>query len=267
MHIPQSSTPTASPLSYTSAKLSHHGQPLSQWTHQHPPPATPWMQCVSLPRPMTPSGSIFAAESYNVPAPFGHYPLGAYAPSMPPVPLPYSSPLSSSSSRHTSHSSRTSPAPLLHPLLSSHRMEFLIHTYPFTPDSIRVPQDLKEHQLGADAFHPPQNYIQIRLTADTAINPLVVQATGSLSVARIVRSLHEHIHTSIPRQQFSALKPETQAIAQRSFAARCASGRVGRDEGIKLLDVLGFGTKSAAFVGLKKGDDANEWVLLTALST
>lgn len=145
-------------------------------------------------------------------------------------------------------------------------MEILVHS-PFTPDSIRVPQDLKEHQLSADAFHPPQNYIQIRLTTDTALNPLVVQTGGSLSVRRIVRALHEHIHTFIPRQQFSALKPETQAIAHRSFAARCASGRVGAGEGIKLLDVLGFGTKGATFVGLRKGDDANEWILLTALST
>ncbi|KAJ6599265.1 hypothetical protein DFH09DRAFT_1356347 [Mycena vulgaris] len=282
MHVPQSATPTASPLSYVSAKLSQRGQSPPEWTHQHPssPPAAPWIQCIPLPHmgiPLSPR----LAEPGEVNNPAGassmyYPPPGPFAPYMPPVPLPrlnepsYSS---SSSSHHMSPSSRSSrsphtsshstyPSPLLHPLLSS-QISFPISVYPFSPARIRVPQDLKQHQFGADAFRPPQNYIQIRFSSDPAINPLVVQNLGSLSVAMILQSLHEHLHFLMPREQFTQLQVVNQATAKASYDHRMANSRgpSHQAEGIKMIDVLGWGANYMIFVGLRKGD-GDEWVPL-----
>jgi hypothetical protein len=122
-----------------------------------------------------------------------------------------------------------------------------------------VPQDLKEHDLSIDAFFPKQNCIQIQLTANKAEN-LVVQSSSSLSVAFILQSLHEHLHSAVPRQQFAALRPESLATAQKSLNARNAKIRGVVHQGVKVLDVLGFGATDVILVGLKKGDGVNEWI-------
>ncbi|KAJ7499126.1 hypothetical protein FB451DRAFT_1384861 [Mycena latifolia] len=282
MHVPQSATPTASPMSYVSAKLSQRGQSPLQWSHQHPPAPTaaPWVQCVPLPHVTPP---IFAEPPVpgsgwtSMPAGHSMYypPVGQFAPSMPPVPLPrlnQPSPISSSSSHHASrsaHSSRSSHTSsqsltYLHPLLHSQKIAFLISSYPFSLDMISVPQDLNQHTFSEDAFYPRQTSIKIKLSADKTTS-LEMKNLGSLSVSLIVQSLHEHLHAFIPREQFAQMQSATQAIAQASFRERIANNRYARGsanayEGIRMLDVLGYGAKDVVFVGLIKGGEAGEWV-------
>ncbi|KAJ7699883.1 hypothetical protein B0H17DRAFT_1195917 [Mycena rosella] len=263
MHVPQSTPYPGSPLSYVSGKLSQRGQPSLEWTRQHPPAptATPWMQCVPLPHLSTP---VFQ-DSSAVYKPTGHsstYYPGPFAPSMPPVPLPHLNQPSSisSSSRHTSHSSRSSHTSSshtyssLHPLLSSQTMTFPISSYPFDARLICVPTNL-QHKFCENAFSSA--LIKIKLCGDEAINPLVVQNLGSLSVAMILKTLHEHLHTLISRDHFTALHQTTRRIAQASNDERCACAN--RRVPMKMLDVLGFGAKDVIFIGLTKGIH-DEWV-------
>ncbi|KAJ7095192.1 hypothetical protein B0H15DRAFT_946633 [Mycena belliarum] len=226
MHVPQSPSSTASPLSYVSAKP-------RDWTHQRPP--TP-IAASSMPH----AGTHMFAEPGGVAMPPSramYYPvMGPFAPSMPPVPLP--DPNQPPSSRHTSHSSRSSHSfhsPSLHPLLNM----------------IRVPQDLSQCNFSDPAFRPLPKTIKIKFCPE--VDALVLPNTGS--VALILQTLHEQLHARIPRGPFNQLRSSTQTIAHASFSERKANGRVAPNgDGIRMLDVLGFGTKTMIFVGLQQLD-------------
>ncbi|KAJ7179307.1 hypothetical protein C8R46DRAFT_1324505 [Mycena filopes] len=259
MHLSQSSTPMASPLSYNSAKLSHHAhyQHLQAPTTstRHPPSLpTPWVPPAPLPHVASP---IFAGEPQSAfygsqsAGRTGYYqPAQLYAPSLPPVPLP----------RSHSHSSRHSSSPLvhihLHDLLKPQRIEFHISVYPFTPDLLRVPQDL----LFQAAFTPQQNTIELQLTTHNDMN-LVVNASGPLTVAFILQKLHTYLHSPIPRGQFAALHPDTQLTAEKSYRRRRAQlGHAVSGQGYIFLEARGL--DGMVFVGLKKGDEPNVWIPL-----
>ncbi|KAF8211340.1 hypothetical protein K438DRAFT_1807142 [Mycena galopus ATCC 62051] len=273
----QSTTPMASPHSYVSGKASHHTQPLSGWTYQHPlPPTTTPIPYVPLPvRGMPPSSVIFAEDQLQGKAlyggainqPLGPLGYGPYAPSLPPVPLPYPNQpsLYPSSSSRSSYSSRSAPSSSrlqLHPLLSSHRIEYLISSSSYALSQpqgpLCVPQELQVHNNTNDAaFCPELNCIQIQPTANKADN-IIIQSPSALSVAFILQSLHDRLHSAIPRRQATMLSPEVLAIAKASYDARRRHG--GASEGMKFLDVLGFGAKDVFFVGLRKGDGDHEWI-------
>ncbi|KAF7355134.1 hypothetical protein MSAN_01429000 [Mycena sanguinolenta] len=266
MHRPyQSTTPVPSPLGHPSAKLSHRSPPPIAWTHLHPLPTTP-IPYAPLPARGPPSTVIFAEDqlkdrSLGINQSVGPLGYGPYAPALPTIPLPYdnTSPHSSSRSIHSSRSSSSSnPRPLLHPLLSSLSIQYLISSSPpLSQGLLRVPQDLQNHNINIDAFYPEQNRIQIQITANPADN-IVIESQHSLTVAFILQSLHFRLHSPLPRVQFTGLSPQDQTTAQMSYHARCQ--KKGRGETMKILDILGFGNKDMIFVGLQKGNGIGEWI-------
>ncbi|KAJ7774339.1 hypothetical protein DFH07DRAFT_801103 [Mycena maculata] len=236
--LPQSPSSVTSPMSYVSGKASHRSPP---------PPALSSEPARSL----------------------GYYPApGTFAPFIPTVPLPPSPASSSRHSSHTHHSSYSShtvshcTSPILHPLLGSGKMTFPISSdRALNPDLITsVPQELQQHKAQDDAFFPVQYCVQIQISDDKAISPLIVRNSRPLSVQMILHALHEHLHASIARSQFPLLKAENQAKALASFDARCAKRSDVHACGIKVLDVLGFGANNIVFLGLRKCEGTvNDW--------
>lgn len=122
-----------------------------------------------------------------------------------------------------------------------------------------MPQELQADDLNTSAFHPAQNYIQIQITDNKAHN-IVIQSSSPLSVAFILRSLHDRLHSALSRGQYTYLSPQNQHLAEKSFRKRCAAWSGAGDGGLKILDIFGFGAKDVIFVGLKEGDGPNEWI-------
>ncbi|KAK7061543.1 hypothetical protein R3P38DRAFT_3250913 [Favolaschia claudopus] len=265
MAFNQSRASARSPSSSTAAQLPH--QPLL-WTHEHPLPPNTGVKFVPAPKPMGASEPVFINPGLARPTndfriysyPQERVGYGPYSPSQPPRIL------ASPHSSHTESSTTSIPRrlSLLHPLLGSQNIKFFVSSYPFSPDLLRVPQELQGHDMHADAFFPTQSKIEIQLTAHKTEN-IVIESSRSLSVAFILQSLYQQLHSPLPREQIQKLNPDTYATVKTSHRARIAPRNRSQShveyQGMMVLDILGFGAKDVILIGLmpKGGEGSNRW--------
>lgn len=119
---------------------------------------------------------------------------------------------------------------------------------------ISVPQNLKQYRFSEDAFLPVQNRIKIRFTGHKK-HHLVLESPRP-SVELVLRAIYDHLHCALARQSLVELGESRQRTAMASFEARRTRGG-DVSQGIKLLDVAGFGAHDVYFAGLSRDQDAN----------
>nr|GAT53954.1 predicted protein [Mycena chlorophos] len=126
------------------------------------------------------------------------------------------------------------------------------------PEMVSVPQALQHHRLDEPAFLPAQQGQRVKIRFTTHKSEHLIVDPANLTVWNVLCAIHEYLHTTLSRASVVDMGEARRRAATQSFNAR---RNISGSRGMQMLDIVGFGARTAFFNGLfiPEGAETNTW--------